>query len=127
VVLGKRGWSGRRTRGRRSDGRRGEQGRGHLLASGARREGCTGGRQQEDVEAGGEKSADERCVVGMIGGAAGHGPVPDFLWGHGSRPDLTRDRTTDIVSWVDPTAHGLTGDVDPLAARDISQLSYVRD
>lgn len=49
------------------------------------------------------------------------------LWVHGRETRTHANRTIDIVSQVDPTARGLTGDVDPLTARDIRQLSYVKD
>jgi hypothetical protein len=37
------------------------------------------------------------------------------------------DQTANMMNLPDPTARGLTGDVDPLVARGISQDSYVRD
>jgi hypothetical protein len=40
---------------------------------------------------------------------------------------IDADRTVDAASCADPTARELTGDVDPLAARDIGPVSYVKD
>jgi hypothetical protein len=45
----------------------------------------------------------------------------------GKRPAPHANRTSGIVRPADPTARGLTGDVDPLAARDICQVSYCKD
>jgi hypothetical protein len=45
--------------------------------------------------------------------------------GRGSKP--IPYRTVQVASWADPTAPGLTGDVDPLAARGIIPLSSVKD
>jgi hypothetical protein len=46
---------------------------------------------------------------------------------NGWRPDSTRNQTADIVNWADQTVNELTGDVDPLDARDIDQVSYCKD
>jgi hypothetical protein len=43
------------------------------------------------------------------------------------RPDSTRNQTAEIVNWADQTVNELTGDVDPLDARDIDQVSYCKD
>jgi hypothetical protein len=48
------------------------------------------------------------------------------LWVHGREIRDRTNRTVDIASQADPTARGLMGDVDPLDARNISQVSYIR-
>jgi hypothetical protein len=49
------------------------------------------------------------------------------LWVRGRETRTHANRTIDIVSQADPTARGVTGDVDPLTARDIRQVSYCKD
>jgi hypothetical protein len=55
------------------------------------------------------------------------GECPGVIAYNGWRPDSIRNQTAGIVSWADLTARELTGDVYPLATRDIGQVSYCKD